>query len=180
MGSHFFFLSPYFVSVPCYLWTRAKHQGIPPLREEYRSSTSGPPILSQSDGKSTFPFGINMLESNELPEQVSVLCSVLIPFHMTRLLFVFLSAFYSYPGVSPIQQAGLPRNVGLQGGEGKPGHLPPHEDFLSDHQLTSSHANQTERTAGFQPALPVGGSLSLLPLLSLGPSESYVWLLQPL
>lgn len=52
-----------------------------------------------------------MLESNELPEKVSVLCSVLMPFLVAWLLFIFLSTFCTYLGISPNQQARLHRNV---------------------------------------------------------------------
>lgn len=55
-----------------------------------------------------------MLESNELPEKVFVLCSALISFHVARLLFVIPPNFYAYRGISSNQQAGLHRNVSLQ------------------------------------------------------------------
>lgn len=136
LNSHVFFFLPTSVSyysVPC---ETEQSQEISYLEEENPSQPSKLLILSQSDRHSTSLFGINMLGSNELPEKGVVLCFVLIHLHMAWLLFVFLSAFYTYLGISRNQPAGLRRNVRLQVSLGKPGHPPPCRTFsptLSSH-----------------------------------------------
>lgn len=125
MDSHilFFSFSLFLYLTSLWLWSRAKCQGISCFGEEYHSHTSNLLTLSQLNWHSTFPFGIHVLESNELPQKkVFVLCSILMPFPVSWLLFIFLSTFYTYFGISPKQQAGLHRNVSPQVSWGKPGH----------------------------------------------------------
>lgn len=83
----FFFLSPYFfISLQCDLWSRAKCQEISCFWEEYHSHTSNLLTLSQLNWQSSFPFGIHVLESNELPpKKIFVLCSILMPFPVSWL-----------------------------------------------------------------------------------------------
>lgn len=120
----FFFLSPYFfISLQCDLWSRAKRQEISCFWEEYHSHTSNLLTLSQLNWQSSFPFGIHVLESNELPKKNGV-CALFyfnaFPCVLTSL--IFLSVFATYFGISPKQQAGLHRKVSLQVSWGKPGH----------------------------------------------------------